>query len=785
MRTVCYLAAGLLLWTAAESVAEKPHLGYGYPAGGRQDSVFEMEIGGQYLEEAADVLVTGQGVRAEVLAFGVRYETRQLNSLHRNLNNNRQRLEEERETLDEKELTRLTSTIARLEKQIRQTYLPEGIDPFDVKKVRSVYRSNEKEQFNPQISDRLRVRVTIDPQAPPGRRELRVRTPAGISNAIFFEVGVLNEVRETEPNDDHMSPDLQVVSIPAVINGQIRPGDIDHFRFKAARGDSIVVDVGARRIIPYLADAVPGWFQAVVALYDEDGNEVAYQDDYKFNPDPVLFFDVPDSGVYTLSIRDSIYRGREDFIYRIAVGELPFITGIFPLGGQRGTDVDIALSGRNLPKSRISGRLPADAPPLRHVSVMQADYRSNLMPFAAGSEPECFEHEPNDAPDQAQSVDIPIVINGRIQQPGDRDGFVFSGTEGESVSIEVTARRLNSPLDSVITLSGPGLPRPVRNDDYVSKDSTQLYLGDGLVTHHADSYLVHKLPATGLYRVEIGDTQAKGGHDYGYRLHIRRSTPGFELRMEPSGVDIAPNATAAFTIRVTRKEGFDGDIVLDGSGLPEGFRLGNPLIPAQVEFARFTLTAPARISQGLLSPEIRGIGMIDGRAVTNRVMAVDDQMQAFLYRHLVPAEELTLAPVDQRPPVAFEVVLPKSGVIELPLGQEVAVDFTGRIFGKGRGVQLRLDAPPEGLTLSGKGGWLGLRAIKASERDAFSGNVFPASGRIVLKAGEPLKVGDRLSIVVAGELSKGRRKDIYPSPAFPVVIVGPEPVPQEPVPTDP
>ena len=27
-----------------------------------------------------------------------------------------------------------------------------------------------------------------------------------------------------------------------------------------------------------------------------------------------------------------IYRGREDFVYRIALGELPFITGIFPLG---------------------------------------------------------------------------------------------------------------------------------------------------------------------------------------------------------------------------------------------------------------------------------------------------------------------------------------------------------------------------------------------------------------------------------------------------------------------
>jgi hypothetical protein len=32
--------------------------------------------------------------------------------------------------------------------------------------------------------------------------------------------------------------------------------------------------------------------------------------------------------------RDALYRGREDFVYRIAIGELPFVTDIFPLGGR-------------------------------------------------------------------------------------------------------------------------------------------------------------------------------------------------------------------------------------------------------------------------------------------------------------------------------------------------------------------------------------------------------------------------------------------------------------------
>src|SRR5208283_2109058 len=93
----------------------------------------------------------------------------------------------------------------------------------------------------------------------------------------------------------------------------------------------------ARELLPYLADAVPGWLQAVLTLYDARGKELEYEADFRFHPDPVLLFKIPSDGEYVLEIRDALYRGREDFVYRIAVGELPFVTSIFPLGGRAGT----------------------------------------------------------------------------------------------------------------------------------------------------------------------------------------------------------------------------------------------------------------------------------------------------------------------------------------------------------------------------------------------------------------------------------------------------------------
>ncbi|MBT8046498.1 MAG: PPC domain-containing protein, partial [Pontiella sp.] len=426
MRTIFkWVAVAGWITLALPVLANEPHIGYAFPAGGRQGTSFEVMIGGQYLDGATNVFVSGEGVKVDIEKYSIKYEPRTLRRFYRRIANAQAAMEDKQG----KELTKLEQGIERAKKQLALAELPEGVDINDKKAVQRAYKMDPKEQFNPQISDRLRVTVTISRNALPGERELRVYTPAGLSNPIYFQVGTLPEVSEAEPNDDHMSPELQEVPVPSVINGQVRPGDIDHFHFKVNKGESIVVDVGARRIIPYLADAVPGWFQAVVALYDSDGNEVAYQDDYKFNPDPVLFFDVPETGTYTLSIRDSIYRGREDFIYRIAVGELPFITGIFPLGARQGRAVDIALSGKNLPSTSLTGKLPNNGFEVRHVSVKKQGYRSNQMPFAIGDTPEAFEAEPNDAPDTAQVIDKPLLINGRIQQPGDVDRFSFQGTQ--------------------------------------------------------------------------------------------------------------------------------------------------------------------------------------------------------------------------------------------------------------------------------------------------------------------------------------------------------------------
>ena len=192
------------------------------------------------------------------------------------------------------------------------------------------------------------VEVTVAPDAEPGEREIRLVTLRGVSNPMVFHVGQLPEVtkkpmqtatqqvlgKEALALRKRVPAMRSSITLPCTVNGQVASGEVNRYRFAAARGSAWSSRRSAATWSPFSADAVPGWFQPVLALYDASGKEVAYDDDYRFKPDPTILYEVPSDGEYAFTIHDSIYRGREDFVYRVTIGELPFVTSIFPLGAR-------------------------------------------------------------------------------------------------------------------------------------------------------------------------------------------------------------------------------------------------------------------------------------------------------------------------------------------------------------------------------------------------------------------------------------------------------------------
>jgi hypothetical protein len=657
-----FLVAPAVPVVAAGSRAQRePRIGYVYPAGGQQGTTFQLTIGGQFLDGASNVYVSGAGVQATVVEHNKPLTQREFTLLREKL----KELQEKRSAASKgggQSLPREKRGDGTQDSTTPQWTVEDEKMLAEIRK--KVVNNAPNRQANPAIVETVTLQVTMAPDAEPGQRELRLGTTSGLSNPLVFCVGQLAEFTEKDPKASpapalasqeaagvraSTSPAFAEVgaetsiTLPAIVNGQIMPGDVDRFRFEAYKGQQLVVAATARELIPYLADAVPGWFQATLALYDADGNELAYADDYKFHPDPVLFYKIAQDGQYVLEIKDAIYRGREDFVYRIAVGELPFVTSIFPLGGPSDSQTTVDVKGWNLPVARLTRQAKDEGPGVYPVSVSKMGLVSNPVPFGLDTLPECLEQEPNDQQGQTQPVTLPIIVNGRIDQPGDVDLFRFEGRAGDQIVAEVYARRLDSPLDSVLKLTDATGQQLAANDDHEDK-------GAGLTTHHADSLLATSLPTNGTYYLHIGDAQNKGGLDYGYRLRISPPRPDFELRVVPSSINVRTGATAALTVYALRKDGFSDDITLTLKDAPSGFTLTGGRVPAGQDQAKLTLRVPPMPTTEPVSLHLEGRAVIQGREIVRPAIPAEDMMQAFFYRHLVPAKDLKVAVIGRAKP---------------------------------------------------------------------------------------------------------------------------------------
>ncbi|MBI2900085.1 MAG: hypothetical protein HYY17_07860 [Planctomycetes bacterium] len=720
-----------LLLLAPVQETREPHVGYLYPAGGQQGSVVLLFAGGQILNGVKEVAVSGEGVRAKV----VRYMGRALKL------NGDERKEVIRRLKELKEGGEKKAPTAKLPNHPLLNDL-EKLTPMELEfLINEFLKFDGKKQINNQIGETVLIEVTIDANAPPGDRELRLRTPLGMSNPMCFQVGRLPEIREPEPYNIDAAPGA-AVDAPVTINGQIRPGDVDRFRIAARAGQQLVIRAQARHLIPFLADAVPGWFQATLALFDSKGKELAYDDDYRFDPDPVLFYKVPETGVVELEIHDSIYRGREDFVYRISVSEEPFVKSLFPLGGREGEETVASIDGWNLSEKRLMLDTRPGGEAVREMTAGP----SNRVTYAVDTLPEILEVEPNDTSETAQRIDLPRTVNGRIAKSGDVDVFRFHGKAGDELVAEVLARRLQSPLDSLLRLTDASGRVVAWNDDLERKEGDRR-TDMGAITHHADSYLRARLPEDGVYFVHLVDAGSQGGDGYGYRLRLGPARPDFALRVTPATLNVRGGVATPVTVYVLRKDGFDGEIALSLKDAPAGFALQGATIPPGCDRIRVTLTAPQKPPDGPIALRLEG----SARSMTRTAVPCEDLMQAFLWRHLVPCRELvvTVLGAGMRPP---EVA--GSLPVRIPAGETAEVTIRTVARAKLDALQFELDDPPKGVTLQ----------ETVPTRDGL---------KLVLKADAQAQIGSggNLIVKVLTEMG-GQKKDGKPAKPGRRVVVG-------------
>ena len=181
-----------------------------------------------------------------------------------------------------------------------------------------LYTPKNALQATPSLRQKLLVTVAADADAKPGRGELCLYGPAGISAPRPFAVSSAPHVAEPLFSPPYRpAPEPPPVEVPAggevILDGQILPGSTDVFKLRLGKDRSYSFRATARELQPYIGDAVPGFFNASLTLKDETGRVVAFADDeMRFMPDPEMRFAPDADGVYRLEIHDVLYRGRED-----------------------------------------------------------------------------------------------------------------------------------------------------------------------------------------------------------------------------------------------------------------------------------------------------------------------------------------------------------------------------------------------------------------------------------------------------------------------------------------
>ncbi len=218
-------------------------------------------------------------------------------------------------------------------------------------------------------------------------------------------------------------------------------------------------------------------------------------------------------------------------------------------------------------------RIAADAASgVRRGRVWTAEGAASGLQFVVGDLPEIVEQEIDGDPIPVD-VQLPVTINGRIFPRENVDDWAFVLKKGQTVTCEVNAARLGSPLDSQLELLDPRGRVVAENDDHFGPDS----------------FLRYTAGEEGKYRVRIRDVNRHGGPAYVYRLtlttepYVDRIYPlggrrGTKTRFELSGqglpaepVEIALPADGArdWTYRHTIQGKQTNAVMLDVDDLPE------------------------------------------------------------------------------------------------------------------------------------------------------------------------------------------------------------------------
>jgi pre-peptidase len=446
-----------------------------------------------------------------------------------------------------------------------------GKDLQDTREIRFV-SSKLRAEILHSAHNLVRARFCLDPSAEPGRHDFRLIAPQG-STIAWFDVSTRAESFEKEPNDTIANS--QPVEFPLLMNGIIKAGDYDHFRFTARQGQTLTFDINATR------NGSP--LDPVISLHDASGAEIASSDDYYPFKDAHIVHTFNKAGEYIVRVYGTGESGSDTSDYRLTAGEMPQVDFAMPIGGQRGKEVEVRLSGVNLSKidsvvlgdGLASGQILSASPQSATVRLRIPEtaspglYRLHAtgatlpVPFVISDLPETtFATDIGRSKQDALPVKLPVIVNGVLDKPKAAHYFSFRIDQPQTVLLAADSMQLGFMLDPLVAIYDESGKRIAYQDDPTTNT--------GRDPANMDPHLAVALPNPGRYIAMVRDNAFRGDPTYAYRLTLKRAEPTFSLKVIGTDETFFRGKENIVTLRVRRLEGWNAPVEIWAENLPEG-----------------------------------------------------------------------------------------------------------------------------------------------------------------------------------------------------------------------
>ena len=471
------------------------------------------------------------------------------------------------------------------------------------------------------------LNLTADPSLKPGFYRFRLIQPNSILRPLPLLIHAEPPVMEAdEPH--HTPSQAQLVGYPSVVNGRIsEAGELDYYAVEVPAGEELLFELISSSGLISPPQGARLLNEPEIALYEPTGSWFDPYEPRRIEPDrdasalyywpprlpsmavptflPRLTHRFDTEGWYLIEVGERQGLGSKDHGYMLRIarvedattsGSIQWTPHEFvhpqPHDWQERAFADriepdwlrklwSRTAERPKKDESAEGQPPATDGPGAYLATFETDLGS------------VAETEPNDEPSQAAPVGIPMIIEGAIDRPDDRDHFKINVKADQPLAFEIRALDMQpphfSPRLGVFNAAGEELFSNIYTK--VAGD------GDDWIKS-IEAKTIHTFDEAGEYTVQLRDlTSRRGGPRCAYQLLVRPQIPhvgetvftvfgGRDARFKDDRVNMHNGGRNKMVIVAELEEGFNEEIILEVENLPPGVRV-LPLV-AETKDVSFT-----------------------------------------------------------------------------------------------------------------------------------------------------------------------------------------------------